>query len=66
MTIVKKHESIGKYYICMEIAFRYGMEFYEVSMSWNGRTLKSNVYGIGEKKNALSCFYRYKKKAKNG
>ena len=63
MTITKKSETIGNYYITLEVVNRYEMTFFEVSRHYYGRRETSNVYSLEDKKNAAACFRRYKKYA---
>ena len=63
MTITKKSEKIGNYYITMEIVTRYEITFIEVTRHYYGRFETSNVYSLDDKKNANACYRRYKKYA---
>lgn len=65
MTVTIKQEHIYNYYVCIELVYRYERPFYSVSLTEYGRTIKGNVYYMHEKKNAMACYSRYKKWARD-
>ena len=64
MTSLNKSETIGEYYIRMEIEYGQSFNYYRVGLYWYGKRITDNIYTLDDRKNALACFRRYVKKAR--